>query len=54
MSFVERAYGYVIWDCLLFLLGKHGFGAEWCQWILLCISTVCFSIMINGAPKGFF
>ena len=36
------------------LLEKDGFSAKWWQWIFFCISTVRFSIMINGSPCEFF
>ena len=36
------------------LLEQGGFSAKWRQWIFFCISTVCFSILINGSPCGFF
>jgi hypothetical protein len=42
------------WDCLLFVLSKCGFGEKWRHWIIHCISTVQFSILVFGSPTGFF
>ena len=36
------------------LLEQGGFSTKLRQWIFLCISTICFSILINGSPCGFF
>ena len=31
-----------------------GLGEKWRQWMQGCVSSVCYSILINGSPKGFF
>uniref|UniRef100_A0A2N9GE37 Reverse transcriptase domain-containing protein n=1 Tax=Fagus sylvatica TaxID=28930 RepID=A0A2N9GE37_FAGSY len=51
---VEKAYDRVNWEFLLYLLQRCGFPLCWRKWIWFCISTVRFSILINGCPSGFF
>jgi hypothetical protein len=47
---VEKAYDHV----LLYMLKRCGFGAKWCSWISFCISSVRFSVLVNGSTEGFF
>ena len=51
---VEKVYDHVNWDFLLYMLKMCGFGAKCCSWISFCTSSIRFSVLVNGSPKGFF
>ena len=51
---IEKAYDNVNWEALLKSLKKMGFGGKWCSWIRTCISTVQFSVLVNGTLADFF
>lgn len=42
------------WDFLLHVLKFLGFHDKWVSWIKECITTVSFSILVNGRPTDQF
>ena len=49
---MSKAYDQVEWQFLEKLIEKLGFDRKWIDLIISCISTVSFSILINGVPHG--
>ena len=49
---IEKAYDTLNWNFLLSSLQKMGFGERWIEWIKWCITTVSFSVIVNGSPVG--
>lgn len=51
---LAKAYDKVEWNVLTNILTCFGFEDKFIRWIQECISTVQFSVLINGAPHGYF
>ena len=51
---IEKAYDHVSWSFLMAVLKKMGFGERWLKWLEWCISSVKYSVLINGSSSGFF
>lgn len=45
---LQKAYDRVNWGFLTTVLSRFGFSAKFIGWILECISSVSFSILVNG------
>ena len=49
---MSKAYDRVEWGCLDKIMEKLGFESRWRKLLMTCISTVTYSIRINGRPHG--
>uniref|UniRef100_A0A2N9HCV7 Reverse transcriptase domain-containing protein n=1 Tax=Fagus sylvatica TaxID=28930 RepID=A0A2N9HCV7_FAGSY len=51
---LQKAYDRVNWNFLKTVLIRFGFSAKFIGWILECISSVSFSILVNGGMTKYF
>ncbi|KAK9988622.1 hypothetical protein SO802_028861 [Lithocarpus litseifolius] len=51
---MEKAYDRLEWCFLEKVLRAFGFPSIWIQWVMQCVTTASFSILINGSPFSFF
>ena len=49
---MSKAYDRLEWVFLEKILLKMGFPCAWVALIMKCITTVSYSILVNGKPKG--
>lgn len=47
---ISKAFDKVEWKFIDQIMRRMGFCDTWCQWIYKCLSTVSYSILINGEP----
>jgi hypothetical protein len=51
---LSKAYDRVNWLYIRMLMIHLGFGVEFTNWVMGCLSTVSFSILLNGSTTSFF
>ena len=49
---MSKAYDKVEWVYLETIMRKIGFHERWSSLIMMCATTVSYSMLINGKPKG--
>ena len=51
---LHKAYDSISWEFLDWMLKSMGFPAQFCSWIMECITTTSFSLVVNGSIYGHF
>ncbi|XP_057862719.1 uncharacterized protein LOC131071037 [Cryptomeria japonica] len=51
---MSKAYDRVSWEFLQKTLLAFGFAEEWVNWVLSCVTSASFSVLINGEPSDLF
>ena len=49
---MSKAYDRIEWVCLEKIMEKLGFNSRWRGLMMQCISSVSYSVHINGCPRG--
>lgn len=49
---MSKAYDRVEWDFLEILLQRMGFDSKWIEWMMLCIRSVTYIVLLNGQTYG--
>ena len=51
---MAKAYDRVRWSFLQKVLGAFGFEEEWIGWVMSCVTSTSFSVLINGEHSNLF
>lgn len=51
---VIKAYDKIEWSFLQFVMEMMGFNQQWIGLIMEYITSISYSVLVNGAPQPFF
>lgn len=49
---IEKAFDKLNWSFLYNIMVYKGFNRKWLDWIWGCITSVNYSVLLNGKPRG--
>lgn len=50
---ISKVYDLIEWNYLRGILAKLGFSSKWIDPLMVCVSWVSYSYIINGRPRGY-